>query len=35
MNAINRMARIAYTIVSLNSAVVAGLLAFVQRRRVW
>lgn len=35
MSAINRVARIAYTIVSLHSAVIAALLAIVQRRRVW
>jgi hypothetical protein len=35
MSAINRLARIAYAIVSLNGAAIAGLLAFVQRRRVW
>lgn len=35
MNAINRVARIAYTFVAMNGAAVAGLLALVQRRRVW
>lgn len=35
MNAINRLARLAYAFVAMNSAAVAGLLALVQRRRVW
>lgn len=35
MTALNRVARIAYTFVAMNGAAVAGLLALVQRRRVW
>jgi hypothetical protein len=35
MNAINRLARLAYAFVTMNSAAVAGLFALVQRRRVW
>lgn len=35
MNAINRVARIVYTFVAMNGAAVAGLLALVQRRRLW
>jgi hypothetical protein len=35
MNAIKRVARIAYTFVAMNGAGFAGLLALVQRRRVW
>jgi hypothetical protein len=35
MNTINRVARIVYTFVAMNGAAVAGLLAIVQRKRVW
>jgi hypothetical protein len=35
MNALNRLARIAYAFVAMNSAAIAGLVALVQRRRVW
>lgn len=35
MNALNRLARIAYAFVTMNSAAIAGLVALVQRRRVW
>jgi hypothetical protein len=35
MSAIDRLARIAYTFVAMNGAAIAGLLALVQRRRVW
>lgn len=35
MNVIDRAARIAYAFVTMNAAVVSGLLALVQRRAVW